>query len=175
MTPPIFGVVGWKNSGKTSLIAKLIANFTARGLEVAAVKHAHHAFDIDREGKDSFLYREAGAKTIAIASAKRFAIMAELDGKPEPTLFDLVQYIEGADIVLVEGFKSEPHPKLEVRRTQAKDSKPLAPDDPSILAVAADFEVEGAGVPVFPLDGVEAIADFILPRARPLRQAARSY
>jgi len=169
VTPPLFGVVGWKNSGKTTLIARLIANFAARGLEVAAVKHAHHAFDIDHEGKDSYLYRQAGARTVAISSAKRFAIMAELNGRPEPALADLIGRIERADIVLVEGFKGEPHPKLEVRRRDAMHHKPLAPDDPSILAVAADFEIEGAGVPVFPLDGADAIAGFILARVLPQR------
>ena len=167
MTPPLFGVVGWKNSGKTTLIAKLIANFAARGLEVAAVKHAHHAFDIDHEGKDSFLYRQAGARTIAIASAKRYAIMAELDGRPEPTLAELIGHIERADIVLVEGFKGESHPKLEVRRRDAVHHKPLAPEDPTVLAIAADFEVEGASVPVFPLDDTGAIADFIAARVLP--------
>ena len=154
--------MGWKNSGKTTLIAKLIGNFTARGLDVAAVKHAHHAFEIDREGKDSFLYREAGARTVAISSAQRFAIMAELDGRPEPTLGELVRYIDRADVVLVEGFKDESHPKLEVRRREAAHRKPLAPEDPTILAVAADFEVEGAGRPVFQIDNVEAIAEFVL-------------
>lgn len=167
MTPPLFGVVGWKNSGKTTLIAKLIANFAARGLEVAAVKHAHHAFDIDHEGKDFFLYRQAGARTVAISSAKRFAIMAELDGRAEPTLEQLIGYIGHADIVLVEGFKGESHPKLEVRRRDAAHHKPLAPEDPTILAVAADFEVEGAGVPVFPLDNAGAIADFVAARVLP--------
>jgi molybdopterin-guanine dinucleotide biosynthesis protein B len=167
VTPPLFGIVGWKNSGKTTLIAKLIANFAARGLEVAAVKHAHHAFDIDHEGKDSFLYRQAGARTVAISSAKRFAIMAELDGRAEPTLEQLIGYIGHADIVLVEGFKGESHPKLEVRRREAAHRKPLAPEDPTILAVAADFEVEGAGVPVFPLDDAGAIAGFVAARVLP--------
>jgi len=127
VTPPLFGAVGWKNSGKTTLMAKLIANFAARGLNVAAVKHAHHGFDVDQEGRDSFRYRQAGAHTVAVSSAKRFAIMAELNGKPEPTLKELVRYIGKADIVLVEGFKRESHPKIEVRRLEAVHNKPLAP------------------------------------------------
>lgn len=161
MKPPLFGVVGWKNSGKTTLIAKLIANFAARGLEVAAIKHAHHGFDVDHEGRDSFHYRAAGARTVVVSSAKRFAIMTELKERPEPVLADLVRHIERADIILVEGFKGEGHPKLEVRRKAAKQM-PLALSDPSILAIAADFEIEEANLPAFALDDIEAIARFIL-------------
>ncbi len=167
MTPPLFGVVGWKNSGKTTLMAKLIANFAARGLEVTAVKHAHHGFDVDQEGRDSFRYREAGARTVAVSSAKRFAIMTELGERPEPRLDQLIGHIGSADIVLVEGFKRESHRKLEVRRMDAIQRTPLAPQDPSIVAVAADFEVEGEGLPVFSLDSIDAIAEFILARVSP--------
>lgn len=167
MAPPLFGVVGWRNSGKTTLIAKLIANFAARGLRVAAAKHAHHAFNIDPNGEDAFKYYDAGARSIAISSAERFAILTNLEGRPEPALGELVSRIAGVDIVLVEGFKTEPHPKLEVRRREAKRDRPLAPDDPSILAVAADFEVEDTAIPVFGLDDVDAIAAFILPRILP--------
>lgn len=170
MIPPLFGVVGWKNSGKTTLMAKLIANFAARGLEVAAVKHAHHGFDVDHEGRDFFRYREAGARTVAVSSAKRFAVMTELDGRPEPTLAELVRRIGHADIVLVEGFKREPHQKLEVRRREALQRTPLAPQDPSIVAVAADFEIEEAGLPGFSLDSIDAIAEFILARIAPQEQ-----
>lgn len=171
MTPPVFGVVGWKNSGKTTLMAKLIANFAARGLEVGAVKHAHNRFDIDQEGRDSFRYRQAGAGTVAISSVKRFAIMKELRGAPEPTLSELVRHMAGADLILVEGFRREAHPKLEVRRRNALQQTPLAPENPSILAIAADFEAEGGGLPVFDLDSAGAIAEFILAAALP--QAAR--
>ena len=162
MTAPLFGVVGWKNSGKTTLMVKLIAAFTARGLNVSAVKHAHHAFDIDHEGRDSYRYRAAGAQSVAISSRARFAIMTELRERPEPTLEELAEAIEGADLILVEGFKSEKHPKLEVRRLDARDSTPLAPGDPSIVAIASDCEVERTQLPIFGLDDVEAIADFIL-------------
>jgi molybdopterin-guanine dinucleotide biosynthesis protein B len=162
MTTPLFGVVGWKNSGKTTLMVKLIATLTACGLNVSAVKHAHHAFDIDHEGRDSFRYRAAGAKTVAISSRARFAIMTELHEKPEPALYELVALIEGADLILVEGFKSEKHPKLEVRRRDALAQTPLAPADPSIVAIAADFDIERTHLPVFGLDDVAAIADFIL-------------
>jgi molybdopterin-guanine dinucleotide biosynthesis adapter protein len=167
VTPPLFGVVGWKNSGKTTLMAKLIANFAARGLEVGAVKHAHNGFDIDQEGRDSFRYRQAGAGTVAISSAKRFAIMRELRGAPEPRLSELVRHMPGVDLILIEGFRRESHPKLEVRRRAALQRTPLAPEDPSILAIAADFEVEGGSLPVFHLDGTEAIAEFILATVLP--------
>jgi len=162
MTTPLFGIVGWKNSGKTTLMVKLIAAFTERGLNVSAVKHAHHAFDIDYEGRDSFRYRAAGAQTVAISSRARFAIMTELRDRPEPTLEELAAAIEGADLILVEGFKSEKHPKLEVRRLDARDRIPLAPVDPSIVAIASDFEIERSHLPIFMLDDAEAIADFII-------------
>jgi molybdopterin-guanine dinucleotide biosynthesis adapter protein len=162
VTAPVFGVVGWKNSGKTTLMVRLIAAFSARGLRVAAVKHAHHGFEVDHEGRDSFRYREAGASTVAVSSAARFAIMTELRDRPEPALPELIRHIEGADIILVEGFKREGHPKLEVRRRAALNQTPLAPQDPSVLAVAADFDVSDGRVPHFALDDVEAIADFIL-------------
>ncbi|MFZ1107473.1 MAG: molybdopterin-guanine dinucleotide biosynthesis protein B [Rhodomicrobium sp.] len=162
MTAPVFGVVGWKNSGKTTLMVRLISAFSARGLRVAAVKHAHHGFEVDQEGRDSFRYREAGASTVAVSSAARFAIMTELRDRPEPALSELIRHVEGADIILVEGFKRESHPKLEVRRRAALKQAPLAPGDPTIRAVAADFEIEGCELPAFALDETDAIADFIL-------------
>ncbi|MGA9546858.1 MAG: molybdopterin-guanine dinucleotide biosynthesis protein B, partial [Rhodomicrobium sp.] len=133
-----------------------------RGLNISAVKHAHHAFDIDHEGRDSYRYRAAGAQTVAISSRARFAIMTELRGRPEPTLGELTAAIKGADLILVEGFKSEKHPKLEVRRLDAMNRTPLASGDPSVVAIAADFGAEGGHLPVFGLDDVEVIADFIL-------------
>jgi len=166
VTIPLFGIAGWKNSGKTTLMVRLIENFAGRGLQVAAVKHAHHAFDIDHEGRDSFRYKAAGASTVAVSSAKRFAIMTELKGRPEPTLDELVRHIEIADIILVEGFKAGRHPKLEVRRREAASGPPLAPQDPAILAIAADFKLEEETLPVFALDDIDGIAGFILERMR---------
>jgi molybdopterin-guanine dinucleotide biosynthesis protein B len=166
VTPPIFGIVGWKNSGKTTLIAKLIRHFSGQGLKAAAVKHAHHAFDIDHEGKDSFLYREAGASAVAISSAKRFAVIKELQGSPEPSLLDLVALVSPADLILVEGFKGERHPKLEVRRLSARDRQPLAPDDNTIISIAADHAADATGTPVFSLDDIAKIADFVLANAK---------
>ena len=162
MTALLFGIVGWKNSGKTTLMVKLVAAFTARGLRVAAVKHAHHAFDIDHAGRDSYRYRAAGARTVAVSSPKRFAIMTELHDEPEPALHELIRHIEGVDIILIEGFKRDNHPKLEVRRKAALNQTPIAPGDPSILAVAADFDIEHSALPFFGLDDVEAIAEFVL-------------
>src|SRR5579883_2088049 len=164
MTAPLFGIVGWKNSGKTTLLAKLVTLFAARGLKVAAVKHAHHGFDVDQEGRDSYRYRAAGAQTVAVSSAKRFAIMTELKDRPEPKLDELLQYIDGVDLILVEGFKSERHPKLEVRRREASNHASLAAQDPTIIALAADFAVREERLPTFALDDVEAIGDFILNR-----------
>jgi molybdopterin-guanine dinucleotide biosynthesis adapter protein len=166
VTIPLFGIAGWKNSGKTTLMVGLIENFAGRGLRVAAVKHAHHAFDIDHEGRDSFRYKAAGAGTVAVSSARRFAIMTELKGRPEPTLDELVRHIENVDIILLEGFKSGTHPKIEVRRREAASGPPLAPNDPAILAIAADFELEDATLPVFALDDIDSIAGFILERIR---------
>jgi molybdopterin-guanine dinucleotide biosynthesis adapter protein len=163
---PLFGIAGWKNSGKTTLMVRLIENFAGRGLQVAAVKHAHHAFDVDQEGRDSFRYRAAGASTVAVSSAKRFAVMAELRGRPEPTLDELVRHIEDADIILVEGFKGGTHPKIELRRRHAASGPPLAPNDPAILAIAADFEVPDAALPVFALDDIDGIAALILECVR---------
>lgn len=161
-TPSLFGIVGWKNSGKTTLMAKLIAKFAEDGLKVAAIKHAHHNFDVDHKGRDSFRYREAGANTVIVASAARYAIMKELDeGEPEPTLAALAERVVGADIILVEGFKREPHPKLEVRRKEAADHDALFGQYPAILAVACDHPCETAGLPRYDLNDVEGIATFI--------------
>jgi len=160
--PPLFGIVGWKNSGKTTLISKLIAEFSAKGLNVAAIKHAHHGFDIDHEGRDSFRYRKAGATTVIVSSAVRLAIMKELRQENEPTLPELVSHVGRAGIILVEGFKTEAHPKIEVRRAEAVKKTPLYNVAPSVLAVAADFDVGPSAIPVFRLNDVEAIAAFIL-------------
>ena len=113
---------------------------------------------------------DAGTRTLVITSAKRVAVLTKVGERPEPTLAELVRHLDGADIILVEGFKDEPHPKIEVRRRGAPHKGPLAPEDPSILAIAADFEVEEAGVPVFPIDDIETIAEYILARVNPPRR-----
>jgi molybdopterin-guanine dinucleotide biosynthesis protein B len=147
-------------------MAKLIAEFSAKGLEVAAIKHAHHSFDVDHEGRDSWRFREAGAGKIIVASPVRWAKMVELRGAPEPSLADLLAEAAGADIILVEGFKTNPHPKIEVRRREGRRGDPLAPSDASILAVASDMpHADAAGTvdgrPHFDLDDVAGISRFI--------------
>jgi molybdopterin-guanine dinucleotide biosynthesis protein B len=159
---PVFGITGWKNSGKTTLTERLVAELTGRGLAVATVKHAHHDFDIDKEGTDSFRHRKAGAREVAIVSGRRWALMHELSGEGEPRLADIVARLSPVDLVLVEGYKREGHPKVEARRLQSKNREPLAASDPHIVALAADHAIEERALPVFDLDDVPAIADFIL-------------
>ena len=161
MKAPVFGIAGWKNSGKTTLTCALVAEFSRRGLRVATVKHAHHAFDIDREGTDSFRHRQAGAGEVAIVSGVRWALMHELVDEAEPTLDEILSRLSPCDLVLIEGYKSESHPKIEVRRRAAWGDKPLAPSDPTVLAIAADHSIENSAVPVLDLDDVDAIADLI--------------
>ena len=158
---PVFGVTGWKNSGKTTLVTRLVAEFTRRGLVVSTVKHAHHAFDIDKPDTDSFRHREAGASEVMIVSGHRWALMHELRGDAEPPLDAALQRISPCDLILVEGYKRENHPKIEARRRDAARAEPLAPGDPTIVAIASDHPTETAGRPLFDLDGVAPIADFI--------------
>jgi molybdopterin-guanine dinucleotide biosynthesis protein B len=156
----VFGFAGWSGSGKTTLIERLIPRFAARGLVVSLVKHAHHGFDIDHAGKDSHRHREAGCTEVLVTSAARWALMHELRGAPELTLDAALARLAPCDLVLVEGFKRAPIPKLEVHR--AGIGKPwLHPGDPGIVAVASDAPVPGP-LPVLAIDDVEGIAEFIL-------------
>jgi molybdopterin-guanine dinucleotide biosynthesis adapter protein len=167
----IIGLAGWSGSGKTTLLTKLIPRLTARGLAVSTVKHAHHAFDLDQPGKDSHSHRLAGATEVLVGSASRWALVHELRGAAEPTLRDLLGKLAPVDLVIVEGYKREPHPKLEIHRAAIR--KPLLqPGDPHIVAIASD-EVVAAAVPVVSLDDVEAIADIILRQAAPLGATGR--
>jgi len=155
----VFGVVGWKNSGKTGLMERLVMEFTKRGFTVSTVKHAHHAFDLDQPGKDSHRHRQAGAREVLISSGTRWALMHELQGEEEPGLEALLAKLAPADLVLVEGFKREAHGRIEAHR--AETGHPLlARDDPGIVAVASDVPLE-LDVPVFDLDDTGAIADFV--------------
>ncbi|HEY9056713.1 MAG TPA: molybdopterin-guanine dinucleotide biosynthesis protein B [Aurantimonas sp.] len=165
MTQRLFGITGWKNSGKTTLTERLVTELTHRGYRVSTVKHAHHAFDIDTPGTDSFRHRSAGASEVAIVSSTRWALMHELRGESEPTLHAIIARLEPCDIVLVEGFKAAPHPKIECRRTASKERTPMLGTIPAIAAIAADHAVEEAAVPVFDLDDVAAIASFIIGQA----------
>ncbi|MGB5866172.1 MAG: molybdopterin-guanine dinucleotide biosynthesis protein B [Sulfitobacter sp.] len=156
----IYGVVGWKNAGKTGLMERLVTEITGRGLTVSTVKHAHHSFDVDHTGKDSFRHREAGASQVLLASRNRTALMHELRGADEPTLGALLTQLAPVDLVLVEGYKRDAHPKIEAHR--ATTGNPLiAPEDPTIRAVASDSAL-ALDRPVFDLDNTVAIADFIL-------------
>jgi molybdopterin-guanine dinucleotide biosynthesis protein B len=157
----VFGITGWKNSGKTTLTEKLVTELVRRGWTVSTVKHAHHDFDIDKPGADSFRHRQAGATEVAIVSGRRWALMHELRGEDEPKLDDILARLTPSDIVLVEGYKREAHKKIEARRIEAKDRTPLSANDPNIVAIAADFAIEGEKLPVFDLDDTKSIADFI--------------
>ncbi|MFZ0846040.1 MAG: molybdopterin-guanine dinucleotide biosynthesis protein B [Pseudolabrys sp.] len=163
----IIGLAGWSGSGKTTLVTKLIPRLLARGLRVSTLKHAHHGFDLDQPGKDSFMHRTAGATEVIISSAKRWAILHELREEPEWDLPALVAKMSPVDLVLVEGFKRDAFPKLEIHR--ASNEKPLLhPDDPHIVAVACDSAVPDTKVPVVDLNDIEAIADLLLKHAVPI-------
>src|SRR5918998_4137865 len=149
---PVFGVTGWKNSGKTTLVTRLVAEFTRRGYAVSTVKHAHHEFDIDKPNTDSFRHREAGAREVMIVSGHRWALMHELRDEAEPPLGAALERLSPCDLILVEGYKREGHPKIETRRRGAARGDPLAPGDPSIVAVAADFDTDPDGRNLFGLD-----------------------
>lgn len=157
----VFGIAGFKNSGKTTLVVELVRELTARGLRVATVKHAHHNFDIDHPGKDSYQHREAGAAEVIVASAKRWAHIRELDEPDEPSLDELLGHFGDVDVVLVEGYKHGNHPKLEVRRV-GLDHPQLAGESDSILGVVSDGPQEDLTVPLLDRANVPAIADFIL-------------
>jgi molybdopterin-guanine dinucleotide biosynthesis protein B len=151
------------------LLAKVIPRLVARGRTVSTVKHAHDGFDIDQPGKDSHTHRLAGATEVLVASAKRFALMHELRAAPAPSLKELLARLAPVDLVIVEGYKREPHPKLEVHR--ASVGKPLIyPDDSWIVAIASDLPLPGSALPVLGLDDVEAIADVLLVEAAPLER-----
>ncbi|WP_270937172.1 molybdopterin-guanine dinucleotide biosynthesis protein B [Falsiroseomonas oryzae] len=163
----LIGLAGWSGAGKTTLMTRLIPALAARGVAVSTLKHAHHAFDIDRPGKDSYEHRSAGARQVLVASANRWALMTELRGAPEPKLGDLLRKLDRVDLVIVEGFKRDAHPKLEVHR--GANGKPwLHPDDPHIAAIAADVAPPSDRLPRAHLDDIGAIADLILAHATPL-------
>ena len=157
----IFGLAGWSGSGKTTLMTALIPEFVARGLSVSTIKHAHHAFDVDQPGKDSWRHRQAGANEVMVVSERRWALMHELRGAPEPGLDELVLRITPVDLLLVEGFKHHPHPKIEVYRPSI-GKLPLHPDDRYIVAVASDEDLPGLTLPRLPLGNPAMIADFIV-------------
>lgn len=165
MAMRVFGLAGWSGSGKTTLVVQLIPELVRRGISVSTIKHAHHAFDVDQPGKDSFEHRQAGASEVLVASANRFALMREHRGAPEPGLEALLARLAPVDLVLVEGFKRDHHDKLEIHRPSL--GKPLlANDDPHVVAVASDAPVAGLHVPLLALGDIPAIADFVLAHSR---------
>ncbi|HSH14142.1 MAG TPA: molybdopterin-guanine dinucleotide biosynthesis protein B, partial [Desulfurivibrionaceae bacterium] len=161
----VIGIVGWKNCGKTTLASALIRELSRRGFAVNSIKHAHHRVDVDQPGTDSYHHREAGAREVILAGGQRFAIMHELRGAEEPSLDQLLARLGPCDWVVVEGFKSHRHPKIEVHR-QACPQAPLHPNDPSVVAVATDYGSDFPG-PGFDLNDVVGLADFILSLPEP--------
>lgn len=163
----LIGLAGWSGAGKTTLMTRLIPEMARRGVAVSTLKHAHHAFDVDRPGKDSYEHRSAGARQVLVASANRWALMTELRGAPEPKLADLLRQFSPVDLVIVEGFKRDAHPKIEVHR--AGNGKAwLHPDDPYIAAIASDIAPPAGHLPRAHLDDITAIADLVLAHSTPL-------
>lgn len=166
----VIGLAGWSGAGKTTLIVKLIPYLREKGLTVSTVKHAHHAFDVDKPGKDSFVHREAGASEVLISSVNRWALVHELRGATEFSLRELLQRLSPVDLVLVEGFKTSSHAKIEIHR--AENAKPhLFPNDPTIVALASDVEApQPIAIPIAPLNDVAAVAALISNMAKPLQE-----
>lgn len=157
----VFGLAGWSGSGKTTLMVRLIPALVSKGLKVSTVKHAHHGFDVDTPGKDSYEHRAAGATEVLVSSSKRYAIMHELRDEAEPTLDELVARMADVDLVIVEGFKKDRHPKIEVFRPVVGKERLSASDD-SYVAIATDSEIPEARVPLLDLNDADAVAGFIL-------------
>ena len=161
----VFGLAGWSGSGKTTLLRQLLPKLIARGLAVSTVKHAHHGFDVDQPGKDSWEHRAAGASEVLVASSARWALMHEHRGAREPTLAELIRHMTPVDLIIAEGFKREGHAKLEIHRVAL--GKPLlCRDDPSIVAIASDEPIAGLTLPRYALEDVAGIADFIIAQCR---------
>ena len=159
----IFGLAGWSGSGKTTLIVKLIPELVGRGLSVSTMKHAHHEFDIDQPGKDSYEHRHAGASEVIISASRRWALMHEVRNEKEPSVDELISRMTPVDLLLVEGFKWHAHPKMEIHRPAI--GKPLLQNnDPEIIAVASDEKLTNLSVPVFDLNDIMGIADFIIKK-----------
>lgn len=163
----VIGLAGWSGAGKTTLLTKLIPELRRRSLQVSTVKHAHHAFDVDQPGKDSYLHREAGASEVIVSSSRRWVQIHEIGEDAEATLSDLLRLASPCDLLIVEGFKREAHPKLEVFR-EANGRPALHPHDSRIVAVASDRPFPGAAVPVLQLDDIEAIADTVIRLSEPV-------
>ena len=165
----IIGLAGWSGSGKTTLLTKVLPLLIARGKRISTLKHAHHNFDVDRPGKDSFEHRSAGATEVLVVSGNRWALMHELRGAPEPRLPELLTKLSPVDLVLIEGFKRESFPKLEIHRVA--NGKPLLQgEDRWIVAIASDTPLPQVSVPVVDLNDIDAIADLLLAKAIPIEE-----
>ncbi len=163
MTLPLFGVVGWKNSGKTALMVGLVSELTRRRYAVSVIKHAHAGFEIDHAGRDSFKLREAGAHQVALSSPRRFALMRELRDAPEMPFGEVLDYAGPADLVLIEGYKREAFPKIEIRRDGAASREALYGTVPQVVAIASDHpDIENDPLPSFHLEDITGMADFIV-------------
>lgn len=163
MTQRVIGVAGFKNAGKTTLVERLVTELTARGFRVSTIKHAHHSFDIDHEGRDSFRHRAAGAAQVAVVSRHRWAVISELRDDLEPSLDEMLAKIDPCDLVIVEGYKRDGHDKIEVRNLD-NDRPKLSDEDETIVAVAANGTVTDCPVPVYDRDNIFALADFVCGR-----------
>jgi molybdopterin-guanine dinucleotide biosynthesis protein B len=165
MTQRVIGVCGFKNAGKTTLVEKLVQHLTGLGYRISTVKHAHHDFDIDHEGRDSFRHRKAGASEVAVVSQKRLAVLTEFGTEPAPPLAEVLARLKPCDLVIVEGYKRDTHDKIEVRNLELSHPN-LAGDDPTIVALAASGPVKNAPVPVFSRDDVAQLAQFIISHVK---------
>ena len=168
------GFAGWSGAGKTTLIVKLIPELNRRGLSVSTIKHAHHNFDLDQPGKDSYEHRAAGAEEVLVASANRVALMRELRGAPEPALPELLRLLKPVDLVLIEGFKRDPLPKIEIFRT-ANGKPPMHPNDRDIVALISDTGEPSGGLPHASIDDIAAAADLVLGHARPIAEVLAEF
>jgi len=170
----ILGIVGWKNSGKTTLVSRLLPALAAQGFGVSTLKHAHHEFDVDQPGKDSYIHRQAGAHEVLITSARRWVLMHEARDEPEAELGHLLRRLSPVDVVLVEGFKRHSHPKIEVhRRNGTGEPAPLlCRDDPDVIALVTDEEVGEVPVPKFRSDELDRLVAFLLPALRLAQEAS---
>jgi molybdopterin-guanine dinucleotide biosynthesis adapter protein len=169
----VLGVAGWSGSGKTTLLTRLIPLLVSRGLRVATLKHAHHGFDVDQPGKDSYEHRKAGASEVIVSSARRWVQMHEIGDGAEATLVELLAKVSPCDLVLVEGFKNERYPKIEIFR-ESVGKAPLHPHDRSIVAVASDHAPSGSRIPHVDLNDIAAVADLVLSKAQPIHAVVAS-
>jgi molybdopterin-guanine dinucleotide biosynthesis protein B len=163
----ILGLAGWSGSGKTTLLAKIIPRLVGRGLTVSTVKHAHHGFDVDKPGKDSHTHRVAGATEVLVASGRRWALMHELREAAEPTIYDLLRRMSPVDLVLIEGFKTAHHARIEVYRSEV-GKPPFHPENPHVVGIVSDIPFPDAGRPVVEIDDVEAVVELVLASAESL-------